>query len=161
VTPNSSETSEPLSGDEGSVRSLYQELLACWNRRDAEGFAALFAEDGASVGFDGSSLNGPAEIATVLRQIFANHPTAAYVSIVRGIRFPTADVAILRADAGMIPPGQSDVNPAVNAIQVLVSVKQDGRWRITHFQNTPAAFHGRPELAERLTEELRSVLRAS
>jgi len=29
------------------------------------------------------------------------------------------------------------------------------------FQNTPAAFHGRAELSEQLTEELRRALRAS
>lgn len=46
----------------------------------------------------------------------------------------------------------------VNAIQTLVTVKHDGQWRIAVFQNTPAAFHGRPELRDRLTEELRQVL---
>jgi len=58
----------------------------------------------------------------------------------------------------MVPPGKSDLNPAVNAVQTLVAARQDSRWRIAVFQNTPAAFHGRPELSERLTEELRQVL---
>jgi hypothetical protein len=58
----------------------------------------------------------------------------------------------------MVPPGRSDINPAVNAIQLLVASHRDGRWQIELFQNTPAAFHGRPELSAALTEELRSVL---
>jgi hypothetical protein len=61
----------------------------------------------------------------------------------------------------MVPPGQSDINPEVNAVQTLVSVRQQNKWSIALFQNTPAAFHGRPELNERLTEELRQALRTS
>jgi hypothetical protein len=58
----------------------------------------------------------------------------------------------------MMSPGQSDLNPAVNTIQTLVAVKRAGKWRIAIFQNTPAQFHGRPELAQALTEELRQLL---
>jgi uncharacterized protein (TIGR02246 family) len=62
------------STDEAEVRALYQHLLDCWNRRKAEEFAALFDEDGNSIGFDVSPLNGRAEIESSLRQIFADHP---------------------------------------------------------------------------------------
>jgi len=58
----------------------------------------------------------------------------------------------------MIPPGSSDINPAVNAIQTLTAIKQDGQWSIALFQNTPAQFHGRPDLSEALTAELRQLL---
>jgi hypothetical protein len=77
------------------------------------------------------------------------------------VRLLSPDVAILRAVAGMVPPGESDINPEVNAVQTLVAVKQQNNWIIALFQNTPAAFHGRPELSERLTEELRQALRTS
>jgi uncharacterized protein (TIGR02246 family) len=40
------------------VLMLYRQLLEAWNRRDAERFAALFADNGNSVGFDGSAMNG-------------------------------------------------------------------------------------------------------
>jgi hypothetical protein len=53
----------------------------------------------------------------------------------------------------------ADINPAVNAVQSLLAVKQDGRWRIALLQNTPAAFHGRPDLSDQLTAELRAELR--
>jgi hypothetical protein len=65
---------------------------------------------------------------------------------------------VLHAVAGMVPPRQSDINPAVNAMQTLVATKPDGRWQIALFQNTPAQFHGRPHLSEALTEELRQLL---
>jgi hypothetical protein len=34
-------------------------------------------------------------------------------------------------------------------------------WQLASLQNTPAAFHGRPDLADQLTDELRAVLRES
>jgi len=147
--------------DEKEVGLLYQELLKRWNNRRASEMTDLFAEDGNLVGFDGSQINGRSEARTVLSQIFADHQTAAYLGIVKEVRLLSPDVAILRAVAGMVPPGESDINPEVNAVQTLVAVKQQNNWIIALFQNTPAAFHGRPELSERLTEELRQALRTS
>jgi hypothetical protein len=53
----------------------------------------------------------------------------------------------------------SDINPAVNTVHALVAIRHDCPWQAAHFQSTPAAFHGRPELVAALTEELRAVLR--
>ena len=74
------------------------------------------------------------------------------------MRFLSTEVAVLRAVAGMVPPDQHDINPAVNAVQTLVAHRHKAPWRIALFQNTPAAYHGRPELSERLTAELRDAL---
>jgi len=152
---------QPLSPDpaaEAQVRALYARLLASWNRRVAAGFAGLFAPDANVVGFDGSLMNGRAEIEAQLRAIVADHSTAAYVGLVREVRFLAPTVALLRAVAGLVPLGQADLNPATNAVQGLVAVEQNGEWHIALYQNTPAQFHGRPELAQALTEELRGLL---
>lgn len=145
------------SDDEIAVRALYRAILDGWNTHRADAFATPFAEDGEVIGFDGSQMIGRAEIAATLGKIFADHVTAPYVSKVRGVHLLSGDVAILRAIAGMTPPGQSDLNPAVNAHQTLVAAKRDGIWRIELFQTTPAQFHGRPELVQQMTEELRQV----
>jgi hypothetical protein len=39
-----------------------------------------------------------------------------------------------------------------------VFVEANGQWKIALLQNTPAAFHGRPQLAEDLTHELTDAL---
>jgi uncharacterized protein (TIGR02246 family) len=153
VTPHSDEIAE-----EPAVRALFEQLMASWNRRDAAGFAALFVEDGFSVGFDGSQMDGRAEIAAAIADIFADHMTATYVGKIRSVRFLAPDVAILRAVSGTVPRGEAALNPAANTIQTLVAVKRNGEWRIAAYQNTPAQFHGRPWLAEALTEELRELL---
>ncbi len=144
--------------DEAEIRALYAHVLDTWNRRSGDDMAALFTEDANLVGFDGSIINGQVEIAKTMNQIFADHQTAAYVGKVRDVRFLSADVALLRSVVGMIPPGQNDLNPAVNAVQSLVAVKSAGTWRVTLYQNTPAQFHGRPELVQQLTDELRELL---
>jgi uncharacterized protein (TIGR02246 family) len=146
------------SSEETTIRALYEQLLDAWNRRDAHAFAALIAEDGNVVGFDGSQINGRAEVEAQIGQIFADHQTAAYIGKIREVRFLTPDVTLLRAVVGMVPPGQTDINPAVNTIQSLVATKRDTQWRIALFQNTPAQFHGRPDLVEQLTDELRQLL---
>ena len=143
--------------EEAQVRELYQQLLEAWNQRDARTFATLYEEYGNQIGFDGSQMNGQAEIETHLSQIFTDHRTATYISKVREVRFLNDGTAILRAVVGMIPPGQTDINPATNAIQSLVAVKRGGQWRVALFHNTPAAFHGRPEAVAQLTEELRQL----
>ncbi|MEX0761416.1 MAG: SgcJ/EcaC family oxidoreductase [Dehalococcoidia bacterium] len=145
--------------DESAARSLYEELLGCWNRRDAEGYAALLAEDGNLVGFDGSMMDGPSGGRSSLAGTFAHRPTAEYVWKVREVRFLDPQVAVLRSVAGMVPPGQSDLNTEANAVQTLVAEKGGDRWDTAMFQDTPAAFYGRPGLSEALTEELRQLLR--
>jgi uncharacterized protein (TIGR02246 family) len=142
---------------EAEISALYRQLLEAWNCRNPHEFAALFASDGNVVGFDGSPMNGQARIESEIRQVFEDHQTATYVGKVREVRSLTPEVAVLRAVVGMIPPGKTDLNPAVNAIQTLVAAKQNGQWRIEVFQNTPAQFHGRPELSEALTQELRQL----
>lgn len=144
---------------DGEVRDLYARLLEAWNDRDAQAFAALFGEDGAMVGFDGSQAAGPA-IGEHLQPIFAGHPTAAYVAHVREVRALASGVALLRAAAGMIPPGDEDLNPAVNTLQTLLAARSENGWRIVLFQNTPAQFHGRPDLTEQHLAEVRDVQRS-
>ena len=140
------------------VQNLYNKLIDAWNRRDAQGMSDPFAENGVQIGFDGSKLIGKEEIFSHLLTIFENHPTAPFITKVKEIRSLGTDAALLYAIAGMIPPGKSDIEPAVNAHQTLVAVKKDNGWQVELFQNTPAQFHGRPELVEEMTEELRQLL---
>jgi uncharacterized protein (TIGR02246 family) len=144
--------------EEQRIRDLHRSLLDFWNARDAAGMASLLSTNGNLVGFDGSQINGQAEVEATLGGIFANHPTARFVSVVREVRFPMANLAILRAVVGMVPPGKTDIDPGVNAVQSLVAAHTNGEWSIELFQNTPAAYHGRPDESADLTAELRRAL---
>ncbi|CCQ44958.1 conserved hypothetical protein [Pseudarthrobacter siccitolerans] len=140
------------------VRGLYEALIGAWNRRDARAMADCFRKGGLQIGFDGSTATGPDEIFRHLDPIFKGHATATYVTKVREVRRLAPDTALLTAIAGLVPPGRVDISPATNAHQTLVAVREDGVWGIELFQNTPAQFHGRPELVNAMTAELHQLL---
>ena len=158
VTRDDEPESEADEAARGESLTLYEQLLDAWNARDAAAFAGLFSDEGSVVGFDGSPMNGREEIAATLGGIFGSHQTACYVAKVREIRRLAPEVHLLRSVVGMVPPGKAELNPAVNAVQSLVTIGRGADMRIALLHNTPAAFHGRPELAEQLTRELTDVL---
>jgi len=137
-----------------AVRDLYTRLIGAWNSRDTDAFAALFAPDGISVGFDGSQASTPDGIVAHLRPVFADHPTAAYVAKVREVRPLGIGAVLLRGIAGMVPPGARELKPELNTVQSLVAEETADGWRIVLFQNTPARYDGRPDLAQQHTAEL-------
>jgi uncharacterized protein (TIGR02246 family) len=151
----------PLVADPIDVETLYRSLLSRWNERDATGFGELFTEDGSLVGFDGTAVESRSSITEHLQAIFTDHQPASFVPKVREIRELGPNVVLLRSVVGMVPPGASDIEPAVNAVQALTAVHTGDGWRVAHFHNTPAALHGQPEAADVLTSELRAVLAAS
>jgi uncharacterized protein (TIGR02246 family) len=146
-------------GVEDAVRRLYREILEGWNADDAQAFAAPFADDGAVIGFDGSEIVGRTAIAEAMAAIFADHATGSYVGIVRSVRLLGPGAALLRAISGVVPAGERDLKPELNAVQSLVAQRGDSGWRVVLYHNTPAAFHGRLEAREAMTEELRGMLR--
>jgi uncharacterized protein (TIGR02246 family) len=155
MTPTDSLSRAP----EAATRDLYERLIQAWNKRNARDYALLFASNGSIVGFDGSQVTGQMEIGAHVSEVFSHHQTASYVTIVREMRSLGSDVTLLRANAGMVPPGKDELYPEMNAVQSLVAARKGEKWEIALFQNTPAAFHGRPELSKKLTDELRAVLR--
>lgn len=155
-------TDDSLLSETATLHALHAVLLASWNARDAATFAEQFTEDAHVIGFDGSEMSGRAEIESQLGRIFGDHPTRPYVGLVRDVKHLGDDVAVLHAVAGMYPPDQRRIDPAVNTVQTLVAIRcDDDRWRAVLYQNTPAALHGRPDQARALTEELQRELDAT
>ena len=137
--------------------AIYSALLNAWNERNANRFGDLFTNEAVVIGFDGSIMNGRTDIVSQMRSIFASHSTAAYVAKIRDVRPLGPGTAMLRAAAGMVPPGGDTVIAKVNAQQSVVFVGDDASLKVALFQNTPAAYHERPDLAEAMTEELTAV----
>jgi len=96
-----------------------------------------------------------------MANIFADHETGRYAVKVQSVRALGPQAVILRAIAGLVPPGQRVINAETNSHQTVVAEAQDGQWRIVLFQNTAAQFHGRPELVEDMSRELQAVADAS
>ncbi len=144
---------------DAQIRALYAAFLDGWNRRSGAAVAAGFADDGDIIGFDGTHHRGRLSIAADLRNVFASHPTPSYVGVVRSVRPMAPGVAVLIANAGMIPPGENDFDVRLHTVHTVVAVDEGGgRWRISLLQSTPAAWHPHPEAREALTQELRGLL---
>lgn len=147
-----------LNRNKHDVERLYHELIESWDKMKARDYANLFAEDATVIGFDGSTMNDRKEIFDHISAVFNNHKTGKYVTIIKHVRFLSPDIAVLQAITGLVPAGKDDLEPKTNAIQTMVAEKEEDEWHIALFQNTPAQFHGRPELAEDMTRELREKL---
>lgn len=141
-----------------AVRDLYSRLIQGWNQRDGVAYAAPLAHDAEVIGFDGSVTVGRDGVAKEMHRIFHDHQTARYVVVVKSVRSLANDTVILRAAVGMIPPGASDLMPDRNAWHVVVALRGADGWEIAGFQCTPAEFHGRPQLVEQMTDELRVAM---
>lgn len=139
----------------------YRKVLRQWNERSANGFAAGFTENGIFIAFDGSLISGRKEIFSVMDEIFSNFPTAAYVHIVKDVYTVTPNVIHISAVVGMVAHGDTDITPTVNAVQIATVVRDNDEWLLSMLQNTPAAFHGRAELSQKLTDDLRLALLAN
>lgn len=146
--------------DRDQCVAAYTALLQAWNERNANRFAGLFTADATVIGFDGSTMSGSSDIVSQMRSIFASHSTATYVAIVKEVATAGAGVVVLRACAGMVPPGGGPLIDKRNAWQSVVIVAEGGHPKVKLFQNTPAAFHERPDLAERMTADLTAVARS-
>lgn len=145
-----------MSGE--AVADVYRRLIDAWNASNADAMAAAVAPDGLVIGYDGSQMKGREQVREELGAIFRDHRTAAYVTKVRSARGLGADVGLLYAVAGMVPPGGSEIVAQRNAIQTVVACRDSRGWSAALFQTTPAQFHGRPDLAENLTAELTELL---
>src|ERR1044071_4704813 len=108
-----------------AVVELYESLLRSWNDRDANHFAALFMADAICIGFDGTEYCSAKEIASELAKIFRDHPVAAYVWKVRDVKELDDHTVVLRAAAGMVPPGSKTIKPDRNVIHVMVAQRSD------------------------------------
>jgi len=140
---------DPLGDDAATAaRETYRQLLVAWNERDARTFSELFDSDGVMIGYDGSSAEGAEAIFDHLEPIFETHPTATYLAHVIDAREISAGLVMVRAMAGMVPPGENQLNPSVNALHTVLLRTGSGVPSIVLFQNTPAQYHGRQDLSD-------------
>jgi uncharacterized protein (TIGR02246 family) len=159
MNQNSQTLSSAAAADEAAIRAIYQQLMDGWNAGSGDAFAAPFEEDGDLVGFDGTHFKGRHEIALFHQHLFDIFLKGSrLVGKVRSVRFLTSDVAVMHAVGGTVMAGQTDLESERNSVQTLVTVRRNGIWSLAAFQNTRAAYFGRPEESQKLTEELQALL---
>lgn len=130
-------TTATFSADEAAVRGLYQQLMDGWNQGSGAAFAAVFAEDGDLVAFDGTHFKGRQEIAPFHQQLFDKWMKGSrLVGQVKDVRFLSPDVAVMHAVGGTVMRGKTEPSPERDSIQTLVATREGNEWRLAAFQNT-------------------------
>ena len=150
--------------DEAAVRDLYQQLIAGWNRGSGAAFAAVFAEDGDLVAYDGTRFRGRQQIAPFHQELFDKWMQGSrLVGQVEDVRFLSRDVAVMHAVGGTVLRGKTEPSPERDSIQTLVATRQGGEWRLAAFQNTRVRLMGNAAafLMWTLTDFLWKVFRLS
>lgn len=137
ITETQRVLSDAHSPDEVAVRDLYRELMAGWNQGSGAAFAAVFAEDGDLVAFDGTHFQGRGVIAPFHQELFDKWVKGTrLVGRVADVRFLSPDVALLHATGGTVKRGRSAPAPEQDSIQTLIATRQGGVWHLAAFQNT-------------------------
>ncbi|HEU5271874.1 MAG TPA: SgcJ/EcaC family oxidoreductase [Jatrophihabitans sp.] len=126
--------------DPAEVQLVPGRIVAAWQAKDAEAFAAAFTEDGSMILPGGVYLTGRRAIRDFMAEAFGGPYRATQVTGTPLAYKPLAgDVVLLLTEGGVLADGESEVS-AANAIRASWLLRRvDERWLITAYQNTPIA----------------------
>lgn len=130
--------SEDKSADEAAIRANVRQMETGWNARDGKAFAAPFAPDADYVIVNGMHLKGRDVIEKGHIGIFATiYKDSRNQATIKSVRFLRADVAAVHVEWNLefrAPDGKMRKGRALNT---MIMTKEDGKWHISVFQNTP------------------------
>lgn len=128
--------------DEAAIRAIVRSVQDAWNAHDGKAFAAPFAPDADYVIVNGMYIKGREAIEQGHTQIFMTiYKESRNAATVKGVRFLRPDVAVAHVEWNMeVRPG-GDKGRALNT---MVMTKENGRWHIAAFHNTPVLSPGGP-----------------
>ena len=128
-----------VDSDSAAIRQVIDDFVAAFNRHDAAGWAAPFADDGDFTNVSGLTKHGRKEVEERFKVLFAGPLKNAHrTATVRHLRFAKPDVAFADAEWALEGSLAADgsVNPVRKGIFTWVMVKQDGRWKFADFHES-------------------------
>ncbi len=128
--------------DEVQIRAIVQSEEDAWNRGDAEGFGAHYAEDGSFTNVIGQQLYGRKAFIAQHAGIFSTIYKGSHTSFAASrITFLRPDVALVEIDgalsgANRLPPGlKADTDGVMHVKLQEVMTREKGVWWIAAFHN--------------------------
>jgi uncharacterized protein (TIGR02246 family) len=126
--------------DQAGVLAVLAELERTWAAGDADAYGALHSAGASYVAFDGTVMNGPAEIADGHRNLFGGiMKNSRLAAVHRDVRFLAADLAVVVQRAGIVMSWQKGRStPSRKRLSTNTTLlRHDGdRWSVAAFQNT-------------------------
>lgn len=133
----SAQTPTSASTDETAIRQVVQQVQDGWNAHDGKAFSSPFTTDADYVIVNGMRAKGRAEIEKGHAAIFSTiYKDSHNVATVQSVRFLRPDVAVVHVEWNLEfrMAGEAKKGHAMNT---MVMTKEDGKWSIAAFQNTP------------------------
>lgn len=116
-----------MSPDEVEVLHLEQTFIAAWNKGDARGAAASYADDGVRVGAFGDIAHGRRDIEAAYEKLLQGPMRGATIEWTPAVRSLAADVIIAKGRFTIRPP--AGARP-VEGHAADIWVRSAGRWQI-------------------------------
>ena len=136
------EASRPAKGEfmEQSVEEISAipgRMYEAWNRGDAEGFFADFAEDSVLAELEGTIYHSRTEMVQAQTGLFATVLEGS--QLVRGevpfARIVSPGVGVVHARVGILMPGENEPPPTRFSMQLFVTVWREDRWQVVALEN--------------------------
>lgn len=128
--------------NEKAIRQVVQNLKDAWRAGDGKKFAAEFTEDSDFTVWNGMYLNGREANEKGHQQIFDTFYKGTEIrSEVRKIRFLTDEIAVVHLQSEMFKDGKK-IEDVPKVVPLMILQKQNGKWKVVVFQNTPIIKEG-------------------
>nr|WTA64410.1 SgcJ/EcaC family oxidoreductase [Micromonospora sp. NBC_00855] len=138
TSSSTSAAAAPTAEDQAAAAAVPLQIIAAWQRHDADAFADVFTPDGTMI-LPGLYRRGRDEIRDFMSTGFAGPYRGTQVT---GepfhVTFLGPDTALLLTKGGVLAPGEDTVAEERQIRASWLLAKRDGRWLLAAYQNTPA-----------------------
>ncbi len=126
-----------MNKDEAAIRANVEQMEAGWNAHDGKAFAAPFSADADYVVVNGMYVKGREEIEKGHIQIFTTiYKESRNAATIKSVRFLRKAVAVVHAEWNLEFSAGGKTQKG-HALSTLIMTKENGKWSIAAFQNTP------------------------
>lgn len=123
--------------DQAAIRAVPQRIEQAWAQGDADAVAAVFTPDTDFVVGDGTFLRNRDEVRRYMAAGFDGFLDNSRVTApVDSVRCLSRDVGVVHTLGGILLPGEQEVPPERQGVQVFVVTKHGGQWLADVYQNT-------------------------
>ncbi|MFG1810920.1 SgcJ/EcaC family oxidoreductase [Streptomyces sp. NPDC049040] len=125
--------------DETAILQVLGGVYAAWDAHDADAFVADYTEDASAI-LPGSYRASREEVRQSMRTGFDSYLKGSTTrNKVLALRFLNDDAAVVVSESTVLFPGDTEAPADRQGLATWVLTRQDGRWLLAAYQNSPAA----------------------
>ena len=130
--------------EEAAVLDVIKGVYDAWNNADADAFVAEYLEDASAI-LPGAYMKSREDIRGAMAFSF-NGPLKGTRSShnVLDVRFLNDDAVVVISETGILVPGETKAPPERTAYATWVLARQDGKWLLAAYSNSPSVAPGQP-----------------